>query len=142
MHFGSIVTYSLACVPVGKFEDNVIVQVKNGPMDFQIREPISPLLAGGLKKTNILMEVRSFRVSLACSSCLLGSGPASTADPRCRSCSASAREALQIFPHFRSCFGLDRFKRRKSTPVSRSMPSRSPHSGRPVTTQAAHCRCL
>lgn len=28
----------------GQFEDNVILQVKNGPFDFQVREPVSPLL--------------------------------------------------------------------------------------------------
>lgn len=28
----------------GKFDKNVIVQIKNGPVDFQPREPISPLL--------------------------------------------------------------------------------------------------
>lgn len=28
----------------GKFDSNVIVQVKNGPIDFQPREPVSPLL--------------------------------------------------------------------------------------------------
>ncbi|HPF87783.1 MAG TPA: alpha-glucuronidase, partial [Candidatus Limiplasma sp.] len=28
----------------GEFDDNVILQVKNGPFDFQVREPISPLL--------------------------------------------------------------------------------------------------
>lgn len=28
----------------GKFDDNVIVQIKNGPIDFQPREPFSPLL--------------------------------------------------------------------------------------------------
>ncbi len=41
----------------GEYHDNVILQIKNGPMDFQIREPISPLL-GGLKKTNQLLEVQ------------------------------------------------------------------------------------
>ncbi len=41
----------------GDYHDNVILQIKNGPMDFQIREPISPLL-GGLKKTNQMMEVQ------------------------------------------------------------------------------------
>lgn len=41
----------------GKFLDNVILQIKNGPMDFQIREPISPLL-GGLRKTNQILEVQ------------------------------------------------------------------------------------
>ncbi|GIE30328.1 xylan alpha-(1-_2)-glucuronosidase [Actinoplanes italicus] len=28
----------------GRFDDNVIVQVKHGPMDFQTREPVSPVL--------------------------------------------------------------------------------------------------
>jgi len=41
----------------GDYADNVILQIKNGPMDFQIREPISPLL-GGLKKTNQMLEVQ------------------------------------------------------------------------------------
>jgi alpha-glucuronidase len=29
----------------GKFESNVVIQVKNGPIDFQVREPASPLFA-------------------------------------------------------------------------------------------------
>lgn len=41
----------------GDYHDNVILQIKNGPMDFQIREPISPLL-GGLQKTNQMLEVQ------------------------------------------------------------------------------------
>ena len=41
----------------GNYRENVILQIKNGPMDFQIREPISPLL-GGLKKTNQMLEVQ------------------------------------------------------------------------------------
>ena len=41
----------------GDYHDNVILQIKNGPMDFQIREPVSPLL-GGLKKTNSMLEVQ------------------------------------------------------------------------------------
>ena len=39
----------------GKFRDNVIVQVKNGPIDFQPREPFSPLF-GAMKKTSIMPE--------------------------------------------------------------------------------------
>ncbi|APC40149.1 alpha-glucuronidase family glycosyl hydrolase [Clostridium estertheticum] len=39
----------------GKFDENVVLQVKNGPVDFQIREPISPLF-GALKQTNEFME--------------------------------------------------------------------------------------
>ena len=39
----------------GKFRDNVIVQVKNGPIDFQPREPFSPLF-GAMKKTSVMPE--------------------------------------------------------------------------------------
>jgi alpha-glucuronidase len=41
----------------GKFKDNVIVQIKNGPIDFQPREPFSPLF-GSLKDTNVMMELQ------------------------------------------------------------------------------------
>lgn len=41
----------------GMFLDNVILQIKNGPMDFQIREPVHPLF-GGLKSTNQMLEVQ------------------------------------------------------------------------------------
>jgi alpha-glucuronidase len=41
----------------GMFADNVILQIKNGPMDFQVREPVSPLF-GGLQKTNMMLEVQ------------------------------------------------------------------------------------
>ncbi|MFN4175639.1 alpha-glucuronidase family glycosyl hydrolase [Phenylobacterium sp.] len=39
----------------GKFRDNVIVQVKNGPLDFQPREPFHPLF-GATPKTPLMME--------------------------------------------------------------------------------------
>lgn len=39
----------------GKFLDNVIVQVKNGPIDFQPREPYSPLF-GAMKHTPLMVE--------------------------------------------------------------------------------------
>lgn len=39
----------------GLFEDNVIVQVKSGPIDFQPREPAHPLF-GAMTQTNIMME--------------------------------------------------------------------------------------
>jgi alpha-glucuronidase len=41
----------------GQFADNVIVQIKNGPIDFQVREPASPLF-GGLEKTNQAIELQ------------------------------------------------------------------------------------
>lgn len=39
----------------GKFLDNVIVQVKNGPIDFQPREPYSPLF-GAMPHTQLMVE--------------------------------------------------------------------------------------
>jgi alpha-glucuronidase len=39
----------------GKFEKNVIIQVKNGPLDFQPREPFHPLF-GAMERTPIMME--------------------------------------------------------------------------------------
>jgi alpha-glucuronidase len=39
----------------GQFRDNVIIQVKNGPIDFQPREPFSPLF-GAMKKTSVMPE--------------------------------------------------------------------------------------
>ncbi|WP_274649583.1 alpha-glucuronidase family glycosyl hydrolase [Paenibacillus humicola] len=41
----------------GKFMPNVILQIKNGPMDFQVREPVSPLF-GGLMETNQVLELQ------------------------------------------------------------------------------------
>ena len=39
----------------GQFRDNVLVQVKNGPIDFQPREPFHPLF-GGMPQTPLMME--------------------------------------------------------------------------------------
>lgn len=39
----------------GKFADNVIIQVKNGPIDFMPREPVSPLFSA-MEKTPVSME--------------------------------------------------------------------------------------
>jgi alpha-glucuronidase len=41
----------------GQFLDNVIIQVKNGPIDFQPREPFSPLF-GAMKKTIVMPELQ------------------------------------------------------------------------------------
>ncbi|MCL2186207.1 MAG: alpha-glucuronidase [Treponema sp.] len=41
----------------GKFNDNVILQIKFGPYDFQVREPVSPLF-GVLKNTRHVMELQ------------------------------------------------------------------------------------
>ncbi|HKS80417.1 MAG TPA: alpha-glucuronidase family glycosyl hydrolase, partial [Candidatus Acidoferrales bacterium] len=41
----------------GSFDANVILQIKNGPIDFQVREPASPLF-GGLHKTSQVIELQ------------------------------------------------------------------------------------
>jgi alpha-glucuronidase len=41
----------------GKFDDNVVIQIKHGPIDFQVREPASPLF-GALEKTNQAIELQ------------------------------------------------------------------------------------
>ncbi len=41
----------------GCFDDNVILQIKNGPYDFQVREPASTLLFS-LRRTNKALEVQ------------------------------------------------------------------------------------
>ena len=39
----------------GQFTDNVIIQIKNGPVDFQPREPYSPLFTA-MQKTQMMVE--------------------------------------------------------------------------------------
>jgi alpha-glucuronidase len=41
----------------GQFDENVVIQIKNGPIDFQVREPASPLF-GALEKTSTAMELQ------------------------------------------------------------------------------------
>ena len=41
----------------GKFDANAIMQIKHGPIDFQVREPASPLF-GALEKTNQAIELQ------------------------------------------------------------------------------------
>jgi len=41
----------------GTFRDNVVVQVKNGPLDFQPREAFSPLF-GAMPKTSLMLELQ------------------------------------------------------------------------------------
>ncbi|MFY1693223.1 alpha-glucuronidase [Plantactinospora sp. WMMB782] len=42
----------------GQFRENVILQVKHGPMDFQVREPVSPVLAA-MPRTRLAVEVQA-----------------------------------------------------------------------------------
>ncbi|MEQ7126554.1 alpha-glucuronidase family glycosyl hydrolase [Actinopolymorpha sp. B11F2] len=41
----------------GEFAENVVLQIKNGPIDFQVREPVHPLF-GALPRTNSMLELQ------------------------------------------------------------------------------------
>jgi alpha-glucuronidase len=41
----------------GLFDDNVVLQIKHGPLDFQVREAVSPLL-GELQETRFALELQ------------------------------------------------------------------------------------
>ena len=41
----------------GRFDDNVVVQVKYGPLDFQVREPVSPVIPA-LRTTRVALELQ------------------------------------------------------------------------------------
>jgi alpha-glucuronidase len=58
----------------GKFRDNVIVQAKNGPIDFQPREPFHPLF-GAMPKTKLAMEVQITKEYLGFATHLAYLGP-------------------------------------------------------------------
>lgn len=58
----------------GKFADNVLVQAKNGPIDFQPREPFHPLF-GAMPKTNIMPELQITKEYLGFATHLVYLGP-------------------------------------------------------------------
>jgi alpha-glucuronidase len=58
----------------GKFADNVIVQVKNGAIDFQPREPFHPLF-GAMPKTPLMMEFQITKEYLGQATHLVYLGP-------------------------------------------------------------------
>ncbi|WP_244228399.1 alpha-glucuronidase family glycosyl hydrolase [Mucilaginibacter kameinonensis] len=58
----------------GKFKDNVIVQVKNGPIDFQPREPFHPLF-GAMPNTPLMMEFQLTQEYLGFSTHLVYEAP-------------------------------------------------------------------
>jgi len=82
----------------GKFLPNVVVQVKNGPIDFQPREPFHPLF-GQMLRTNVAMEVQLTREYLGQGSGIVFLAPmwsevlrADTCSPRC---GAPVRETIR-----------------------------------------------
>ena len=58
----------------GRFRPNVMLQVKNGPIDFQPREPFHPLF-GAMPRTPLMMEVQVTKEYLGRSTHLVYLGP-------------------------------------------------------------------
>jgi alpha-glucuronidase len=58
----------------GQFADNVVLQVKNGPIDFQPREPFSPLF-GAMPRTPLGLEVQITKEYLGFATHLVYLGP-------------------------------------------------------------------
>ncbi|WP_421739033.1 alpha-glucuronidase family glycosyl hydrolase [Caulobacter sp.] len=58
----------------GQFRDNVVIQVKNGAIDFQPREPFHPLF-GAMPKTNLGMEFQITKEYLGFATHLVYLGP-------------------------------------------------------------------
>lgn len=57
----------------GRFRDNVLVQVKNGPIDFQPREPVHPLF-GAMPATPTMLELQITKEYLGQGTHLVGLG--------------------------------------------------------------------
>jgi len=58
----------------GRFRANVLLQVKNGPIDFQPREPFHPLF-GAMPHTNVMMELQITKEYLGFATHLVYLGP-------------------------------------------------------------------
>jgi alpha-glucuronidase len=58
----------------GEFRDNVLIQVKNGPLDFQPREPFHPLF-GAMPETPLMLELQVTKEYLGMATHLVYLGP-------------------------------------------------------------------
>ncbi|WP_353139147.1 alpha-glucuronidase family glycosyl hydrolase [Pseudopedobacter sp.] len=79
----------------GHFEDNVIIQVKNGAIDFQPREPFHPLF-GALSKTNTMAEFQITQEYLG-----------------------MATNLAYLAPLFKECLDADTYAKGKNSTVAR-----------------------
>lgn len=90
----------------GQFDDNVLVQIKEGPIDFQVREPVSPLI-GALKHTNETLE---FQVT--------------------QEYTGQQRQLCFLLPMWKEVLDTDLHVDNRNTPVKEIVPGRTFH--RPV----------
>jgi alpha-glucuronidase len=87
----------------GMFAPNVIVQTKEGPIDFQAREPVSPLF-GGLEKTSQAMELQITQEYLG-----------------------QQRHLVYIAPMWKQVLDFDLHAENRSTPVKEIVEGKSFH---------------
>ncbi len=66
--------YSQLVPDDGRFRENVLLQVKNGPLDFQPREPFHPLF-GAMPHTSLALEVQITQEYLGCATHLVYLAP-------------------------------------------------------------------
>jgi alpha-glucuronidase len=79
----------------GKFRENVMVQVKNGAIDFQPREPFHPLF-GAMPKTPLMMEFQLTQEYLG-----------------------FATHLVYLAPLFKECLGSDTYSKGKGSTVAK-----------------------
>lgn len=79
----------------GKFADNVLLQIKNGPLDFQPREPFSPLF-GAMPNTPLMLE---FQITME----YLGQGTST----------------VFLAPLFKECLDADTYAKGKGSTVAK-----------------------
>lgn len=81
----------------GRFRKNVLVQIKNGPIDFQPREPFHPLF-GAMPHTPLMLEVQITQEYLG-----------------------FANHLVYLAPLFEECLDADTYANGKGSPVSGSI---------------------
>jgi len=79
----------------GKFRENVMVQVKNGPIDFQPREPFHPLF-GAMPETPLMMEFQITQEYLG-----------------------QATQLVYLAPMFKECLDSDTYAKGKGSTVTK-----------------------
>jgi alpha-glucuronidase len=87
----------------GKFKPNVVIQVKNGPLDFQPREPFSPLF-GGMPKTPEMMEFQVTKEYLG-----------------------DAGNLVYLAPMWKECLDSDTYAHGKGTTVAKIIEGKGEH---------------
>jgi alpha-glucuronidase len=87
----------------GKFAPNVIVQIKHGPIDFQVREPVSPLFAA-LRHTSQAIELQITQEY-----------------------TGQQRHMVYLVPMWKAALDTDMRARERSTPVKEIVEGKSFH---------------